>query len=1165
MTLVRTAKAHEIETQAEKNSAEAYATKILADAQAALTAAEIKLKEANAKLIEAQAETEKAQAAKLLAEAAYAQAEADLKLVNVDQQKVELQRMQEELKAQIAEYDARIAAAQAEKTYWEYAKQMLDKELEIALVQAEAALYEAKTELEAAKIAYAQALRDAEDTIEGWAEQDIQDLRDKVEELMGRYYAAAAELLNIEHDLIHEEIAIAEAEQGIVTATELKGEMIEYNNREIARLTKVVEYLETLVGEDPEDIKDQLTDLFIEIDGQKKITDAAEEAYMAVYDQMWANTPNHEGDTPYDVTYTFTEKFFNNPDVNIAYLPNIDLFDMMGIVEDEDGDYVYFQADLMGVPDPDDPYLYHQYLSLDSYDYFYDELKTVYDQVEMWSAYYGPDLGMKNTPARYPELGEGISFDVREPYTVVDHYEFVPLQINREGYEDYVGLKDMITDANRDADKEYFNELLDNIIALNSAFIDRYQAFVDAEATNYEKMGAKIDETVSNFMDDWNDVLAKYQAFDDAMNAYIKKYQIDNNVDRTEALIALINAYQAWQAKVTDPKGAALEAAVTAAKAALDAAIADVELAKQAKADFENNEGGVYALWQLALAAAKMAAGEAEKEYNLADKDFSDLEAKAEASEKAYNDKLTLYLAAVDELYEKLQDYADAYAAWQAAGADPDPSNTLNKAQADALANYTAAAAGITTMQTDLAALETTMNTDAANLATAEADLEAKKTAMETAQENLQTVKDIYPKGFDDDIAAAEAAQAEKQAAYDKAVADQKAFQDELDAAKKAYDDAFAAWKAVAGNDDEFDKIVDLQNEYYKAVGELGNPVYDLLYYYGIVSGIDYKFTDFSDIWINPYEADEFDYYAYMIPFAAGDPDFDVEDYIYQLLYVALYEYFNPWMPSAAFDFMESGVLENLKGYEGYDDWYWYPSTFDFSDFEEWVVDLEDYLQYAQMSPLGAYFASAFMLGELADEKWDNGDMWYSEYIDWDNYLYLPPSIDDLKAQNEAYEAQREPLMAEIDAEYDEEIAENHAILDAVDDVLSYEDVYTAAVEELNALAAQLPDLQIAWWEEQQAFNALDAQINETYFVKYADAQALADRIAQYKEDIKDLEDENEDWSAITELEHGLVILKGIYELDKVEYDVKKTICASLKAEFDAAYAELQATLAAGE
>ncbi len=1164
MTLVRTAKAHEIETQAEKNSAEAYATKILADAQAALTAAEIKLKEANAKLIEAQAETEKAQAAKLLAEAAYAQAEADLKLVNVDQQKVELQRMQEELKAQIAEYDARIAAAQAEKTYWEYAKQMLDKELEIALVQAESALYQAKAELEAAKIAYAQALRDAEDTIEGWAEKDIQDLRDKVEELMGKYYAAAAELLNIEHDLIHEEIAIAEAEQGIVTATELKGEMIEYNNREIARLNKVVEYLETLVGEDPEDIKDQLTDLFIAIDAQKTVTDAAEEAYMAVYDQMWANTPNHEGVLPQDVTYTFTEKFFNNPDVNIAYLPNIDLYDMMGIQQDEDGDYVYFQADLMGVPDPDDPALYHQYLSLDSYDYFYDELKTVYDQVEMWSAYFNSDMiGMKNTPARYPELGEGISFDVREPYTVVDHFEFVPLQINREGYENYVGLQDMITDANRDAEKEYYNDLIDQIKDLYGRYVDRYQAFVDAEATNYEKMDAKIDETISAFMDDWNDVLAKYQAYDDAMNAYIKKYQIDNNVDRTEALIALINAYNEWQDKAADPKGAALEAAVTAAKAALDAAIADVELAKQAKADFENNEGGVYALWQIALAAAKMTAGEAEKEYNLANKDFSDLEAKAEASEKAYNDKLTLYLAAVDELYEKLQDYADAYAAWQAAGADPDPSNTLTKAKDEAYANYTAAAAGITTMQSDLATLETAKNTDAANLATAEADLEAKKTAMETAQENLQTVMDIYPKGFDDDIAAAEAAQAEKQAAYDKAVADQKAFQDELDAAKKAYDDAFAAWKAVAGNDDEFDKIVDLQDAYYKAVGELGNPVYDLLFYYGIVSGIDYKFTDISDIWIDPSEALEFDTWAYMIPFAAGDPDFDVEDYIYQLLYEALYEYFNPWMPSRAFEFVEDGILEKIKGYEDYEAWAY--NSFDISDFDEWVVDLENYLDYAQMSPLGAYFASAFMLGELADEKWDNGDMWYSEYYDWDNNILLPPSIDDLKAEIEAYEAVREPLMAEIDEYYDAEIAEHQAILDAVDDVLSYEDVYTAAVEELNALAEQLPDLQIAWWEEQQAFNALDAQINETYFVKYADAQALADRIAQYKEDIKDLEDENEDWAAITELEHGLVILKGIYELDKVEYDVKKTICASLKAEFDAAYAELQATLAAGE
>ena len=1166
VTLVRNAKAVELESVAAKNNAEAYATKTLADAQAALLAAQAKLTEANIKLVEAQAEKEKAEAALFLAQAAVQQAEAEAIMAETEQIRVETQRKLEELKAQVAEYEARIAAAEAEKLYWEYVKQMLDKELEIALVEAEAALYDAKTDLEESKLAYAEELRKVEETMEDWAEEDLQALREKVEEKMGAYYTAAAELLDIEHDLIHEEMLIAEAEQGIIDATELKGEMIEYNNREIARLTKVVEYLEGLVTDDPEDLKDQLTDLFIAIDGQKTITDEAEDAYYAVYDEMWKNTPNHTGESPMDVTYTFTQAFFTTKvpvdgiDNMIAYLPDID-YGYWGLIDEDGDDYYdyYVEANIQNEPDLDDFNYYHQYLREIVYDYYYDDPVLTIDEIPMWTAYFGTDgLGMSNHPARYPELGEGIYYDVREPYTVVDHYEFVPLEINREGYEAYVDIKDAITELDRQDEKDYYNEMIDYYKDAYARYLARYEEFVEAEKVNTEKMGKKIDEVVGNFMDEWDTVVGLYEDYQNALNDYIKKYQIDNNVERTAAYKAWIDAYWDWYDLATDSEIVTLANAVTAAKADLDAAKAALAAAEKEKKDFEDNvdadENGIgdYTEWQLAVAAAKMDLGDAEKDYNLADKDFSDLETKYNQSKKAYEDKVEVFDAAVENSYKLMQDYADAYAAWQAAGGES--SGTLYDAYIEAMTNYLSALSGLITVKADLDALEATMLADKANLEAAKADLQTKKEAFENAQKDLQDLLDYYPKSFDDAIADAEAAVSGKQTAYDEAVAAKEAFEKKIADAKKALDDAFAAWKKVAGNDDEWDAIAKKEADYNKAVSELGDPIGDLFFYYGWMSDIDHHNTDPDpySIWYDFSESYNFDYlWFYYVAYDVTDPDFDMENYLHECMYYALCAYFADYWPSispVAYDFFENGIWGEHYDYE--------------TGLYEWDFELDNFLEYAKMSPLGAYFICELMLGELADGSFDNGDfMWYELGLYGSDYSYYY-TIQDYKDMIEEFESYREPLMAEIDEYYDEELAEHQLILDAIDEILSYEAVYTAAVEELNALAAQLPDLEIAWWEEQLAYNDLVDQINELYFVKYADAQALADRIAQYKKDIKDLEDENADWSEITELEHALTKLKGIYELDQLEFEVKTAICASLKAEFEAAYAELQAVLA---
>ena len=1165
VTLVRNAKAEELLANAAKLNAEAEATLILAKAEATLKEAQAKLQEANARLADANAEKVKAEAALVLAQAAYAQAEADLKKVEIDQEKAELQRMLEELKAQIAEYEARIAAANAEKTYWEYMKQILDKELEIALVDLQAELLRAQADLVAAQSAYNDAIRAAEQ-VEHQAEIDAADqaaaerqaLRDKVEELLGKYYAAAAELLDIEHDLIHEQMLITEAEEGIATANEIKGEMIEYNNREIARLQKVVDYLKSLEGADPEDLKDQLTDLFIAIDEQDKKVKAAEEAYYEVFDQMALNAPNEAGDTPGYVTYTYTEKFFN-PDTStyidvdgdgygdVTYPVLYDLPMYNDYQEyDENGDPTFYHGfDWYGSLFDEDGVYYEYYAA---YDYNY--ATGDYDNIEFYELYnyfwgYTGYVGMKETPVRYPALGEGISFDEREPYTNIDTYQFFPLEINREGYQAYTDFLNAALNAEVDQIIADENVWIDGQIEALTSVKEKYQAFLDTESVAYQKMDEKIENTVDQFITDYEALKAKIDEYNAGMNEYIKTYEIDNNVERTEALIAYKDAADAWQ-KLIDEKPANLESDVTTAALKIIVGALALAVAEQQKEDFENNEGGAYDNWQYDLANAKIDAGNAEGYYNAGMTDLNNAQSAYDLAKKAYDTQVELFDKATETYYTAMQNYADAYELWAAAGwPSPDPLEDAVTATWNA---YMIAWTAQSDANTALAPLQSAM-------VTAEADLEAAKAAVygpdgtgETsgllydfnqAKEELQKQLDVYPKSFDDKIAECEKFIADSEAEFNAAKEANDAYDAKIQAAEDAKTAAFEAWKKVAGDDAKMTELNNLLTDIYTSVAALGDPVYDLLFKYGVISSMDWGYDE-SDL---PYifdnsEALEYAYYAPWASYLASD--FDPEEYVKELIWEAGYEYFSNWIPSAAWNLFQQGT-ENS-------DYFWSdPDAIDYS-FVDWDWDVNDMFNYMGQSPMGIWFMCNLLNGSFADGSMDNAVL-YSEYL----------SVDGIAALIEDYDVvYRQDVIDYYEEARDYNIACNNIVMTEVDDILQYEDVYKAAIEELNALAEQLPDLQIAWWEESLAFTALQDEINQLYFVEFADAKDLADRIAQYEQDIKDLEDENADWSAITEMEHALTKLKGIYELDQVEYEVKKAICEDLKAEFEAAFAELK-------
>ena len=1188
MTLVRNAKAEEILANAGKLNAEAEATLILARAEAALKEAQAELAKADAEYRKAEAKSEEARTKLLLLDAELKQVQIDLAKVLLDEERVELQRKEAELLKFKAEYEAAIAQAEAQKVYWQYQKELMDKRMEIALVAAQTQLLEAQAALVAAQEALNQAIRDAEQAehdaeiqANEQAAQEREALRVKVAQLFVKYYNAAALLLDLEHDIIHEEMLIAKAEADIITETELKGEMIEYNNREIARLQKVVEYLETLVDADPEDIKDQLTDLFIQVDQQYVVMMDALAAYAAVYNQMWDNAPNEAGDSPNLVTYTYTEKFFN-PDTDPvdvdddgyydAYWPelsnlNPDYFEK-GITYDEVGDPIkYEDAGIVYLVDDDE--VYHYFWLEEEYD-FASGAWSLTKLEELYSYYWGgPAVGLKEYQERYPELGEGISYDEREPYIMVDKYEFFPLEINRDGYQAYVDYENDITEMERQAEIDDVNEYCDYYAAAYTGLKERYEAFLAEYSVPIEKMDKKVDETIDNFMTEWEKVVGLYEDFAADYNAYIKKYEIDNSVERTEALVAYQKAYAAWQELIAARPDFESDM-VTPAATALFATIAAGLLEKEKEMFYANETladpgyfeipGGEkindYNEWQSQLAAAKVLAGFVEYAYNAYKKALDDAQTAFNLAEKTYNTTKEAYDKALDTYWKALQNDADATAAWLAAGMPS--SGSIKDAMDSADAALTAATTAKNAEFDNLYGSTGDGTVDGAlyDYNTAKAALDAAKKDMygadgtgktegavydlNNAKEIVETIANLPKVTFDDGLAELNQIIADAEAEYNEIKAKADAYDAKIADAEKAKDDAFAAWKKVAGDDTEFAALDKKYNDWVDAASKLGNPVMEMLRNYGVISDIDYGYTDDSILpWIvDEYEAGEFYYWAQLLySYDVYDPSFDMEAYIEDLLYEALYEYFSDYLPSVAWDF-----FDNEWTYGAFDD---ETLTWD------WEIEADNYIQHATQSPLGILFTAKLMNGELYDEdgKWDNA---YTEY----SYYY---TIDDFAELAEYFDVDlRQSYLEGVNAYYDLELAINNLVMVELDDILQYEATYKAAIEELNNLAQQLPELEIKAWQEYNAYEELCAQIEYTYVVTYSDAQALADAIKQYKQDIADLEEENADWSAITEMEHALTKLKGIYELDLEEYELAKVLVADYKADYEAALAELK-------
>ena len=1144
VTTVRLAKATELESIAARNNADAYAIRTLADANAALLNAQAKLQEANIKLVDADVKIKEAQAKQILAQAELAQVQVDIAKVQLDEEKINLQAKEKELAKLIAEYEAAIAQSQTEKLYWEYMRQLLDKELEIALVEAEAALARAQADLAAAQSELNEALRAAEE-VEHQAEiaaqeqkaQEIAALRAKVEELAARYYVAAIDMLDIEEELLHEQAQIVKAQEGIASATEIKGEMIEANNRQIARLQKYLDYAESLEMADPEDVRDLLVDLDIAYEEQYAITEAAYNDYLAVYYQVVANIPNEvgvESDSPYwDVTYAFTQEFFvpEAGEPNVAFLSDIDYF-----YEPDNADmehYGWIHQDV------DDDNITHVYIGRETYDYAAYEYSI--EDTELYSYYNDGTgfFGIKETPKRYPELGEGIVYDVREPYTTYYETEFIPMTINRDGYQAYVDLATEALEADRATDLADMNDYYDYYEAVYTQYKERFEKFLDVEGETITKMDKVVDDTVDQFVKDWNAAKAKYDAYYSAVQEYIKTYEMDNRVERTQAYLAWAAAEQAYNDKLgaaeyTDLKDAQTDAALVALGAALGAGIAELqkEYFEDDKWEYDGTDihkfqaGGTpytYNDWEWDVYYAKNAAGQAENDFKQAQKDLTDAQTNLNTASSALTTAEANYEDALAKYYDALEKLGTAEQAWYAAGAPA--SGALYDAKETAYTAYFAAQAVKNTAEAAVAPLKADETTAKATLTTAQSNYDIAKKAFDDATKALQDLLDFYPKWFDDQINEFTAAATEAAAAFEAAKAAVEAYEAELKDLADDRDAKLQAWKDVSG-DAEVTKINDLYDAWYDAINNLGDPVFNMIYNYGLIIGLDLS--------INDNESYEFETYA---PFPMyNDPEFDPEEYVYELMYEAIQDFYGQWIPSVSHDFFER--------YTEVDD-------IDENNIMAWTLDVDNYMNFMGQSPLGVWFMAHHLMGDYADGSMD------SEYGDeYSSYLDIP-YLEDMLAEFPQYRAEDEAYINEY---YDEEIAALDAILDKIDAVLANEAVYTNAIDELNTLAAQIPDLWIAFWENDQ----LLGQIEDTYYVYQnflANAEAFAEFVKGLKQEIKDLEEDNADWEDITEMEHALTKLEGKYALDQEMYEVAKALLASVKAEYEAAYAELKATL----
>ena len=204
---IRNAKAEQLLSIAALNEAEAYAKKVLADADAALKAVEARLKEVEIEQLRVQVERAKVQVdiEKLLLE---------LKEVEVEQERIELEKR----RTQLAIEEANLEKAQFDV---EREKAQLAKELAGLEEEVEAALLTAKASLLTAQNSYQTAL-------DGANAAEITRLKT----LLTAYTTAVNDLITYKNDLAKLNRELIELEYNLVdVATAKEKDIVRYNNQ----------------------------------------------------------------------------------------------------------------------------------------------------------------------------------------------------------------------------------------------------------------------------------------------------------------------------------------------------------------------------------------------------------------------------------------------------------------------------------------------------------------------------------------------------------------------------------------------------------------------------------------------------------------------------------------------------------------------------------------------------------------------------------------------------------------------------------------------------------------------------------------------------------------------------------------------------------------------
>ena len=858
VTQVRNAKAQELLSIATLNKANAEATLLLAKAEVKIKEAQAAYLDADAKYRAAEAEIRKAEAQKVLAEADLLKVQADLAKADLKLKEQELKQKEEELKALVAEYEARIAAANAEKLFWEAQMQLLEKELEAALTEAEAALWDAKLSLFESEKAYNDAIAEAEAAATEANKQAVEDLRALVADLNARYHAAALELLDLQFEIAETNKRIAGLEAGILDATDVKYAQIEKNNKEIARLTILRDAFKGVEGKTTEELLDESANVAAALIAQLRVVSDAADAYDAAEDAYLLSIPNQYGvetdDPTYAVTYTYTQDFYVR-DADQKVLATLPVADpITGQVDDSywhiDDNGNHHAAYIVEELDPEtglNNVIFREEIwtlgqaEFFGYTYSYmDELIDIQDTVLYTYCDGTYEWGVKyNGLVRYPELGEGISYDARTPYFTYDDEEYIPLDINREGYEKYVFFINQTAASERDSNIED----IDWDIAYNESSIESIQAFIDRYAKVYDKAEELLNNAIADVNAAYSDLQAKYDAYDEALQDYITNYVIDNAVERNdawwdyqaaqEAYTLALEALELYNNEFVAENG---EVEDLIAEIATQQGIIDAETKY-----FDDSEDY---LWDQRL--LEYYEGQLNKaQYNLTEATQPYLDAK-----KALEDQQALVAEKYTAAMQADVDYYAAWADWQAlnGGELPKPQAVIDAeaAQSAAWGAYYTEQAKIAGLQSDFSTKEATYNTWVEQCETAKANYDAKaaaiaqhQTNIDEAQAKIDEINGIITT-YNTDVLALNTA---------------------IDDAWAAVEEKIAAWDAVAGTPEwtaVMDKYITFQAAYSEFDDYSTNPVIQVFIKYGII-------TDPTDIeWsYKPYDEYDFWYYWY--------------------------------------------------------------------------------------------------------------------------------------------------------------------------------------------------------------------------------------------------------------------------------------------------------------